>query len=128
MPERTSERNLENCPTTGCPTCLFFAPGADTSRDALPTLAIETRSPDQAGSELRTKCRFFRQNGVAACWLLDPKTRTAEIFEGDRDGERLGADGVLETACMPGFSLPLRELFAVLDESDESAPLTPREH
>jgi len=106
-------------PNYRLPDVSFFASGADTSRDALPTLAIEVRSPDQTLAELRTKCRFFRDNGTLACWLVDPKSRSVEVFEGDIDGERIGVDGVLETACMPGFSLPLRELFAVLTENDE---------
>jgi hypothetical protein len=38
------------------------------------------------------------------------------VFEGDRDGEPVSADGILETAVMPGFSLSLSGLFAVLDK------------
>ncbi len=67
-------------------------------------------------AELRRKCRSFRANGVDACWLIDPMSRAAEVFEGDRDAEMLPSDGTLETAVMPGFSLPLADLFAVLDK------------
>lgn len=107
---------LGELPNYRLPDVSFFAPESDTSRDALPTLAVEVRSPDQTMAELRRKCRFFRENGTAACWLIDPQSRTAEIFEGERDGERLNSNGALETSSMPGFSLPLGELFAVLDE------------
>jgi Uma2 family endonuclease len=107
---------LGELPNYRLPDVSFFAPGADTSKDALPSLAVEIRSDDQTLTELRKKCRFFRENGVTTCWLIDPKSRTAEIFEGERDAENIGVDGVLESACMPGFSLPLPELFAVLDD------------
>lgn len=102
-------------PNYRVPDDSFWEPGYKGSDD-LPTLAVEVRSPDQTLAELRRKCRFFRENGTFACWLIDPNSRTVEIFEGERDGERLGPDEILESACMPGFSLPLAQLFAVLDD------------
>jgi Uma2 family endonuclease len=110
---------LVELPNYRLPDVSFFAPGVGTGRDAVPTLAVEIRSPDQTMAELRRKCRFFRENGVEACWLIDPRSRTAEVFEGDRDAEQLVRDGVLTAACMPGFSLPLPELFAILGDDDE---------
>ena len=98
------------------PDVSFWKPGYEGGDDDPPTLAIEIRSPDQALAEPRRKCRFFRENGVEACWIIDPKSRTAEVFEGERDGERIGADGSLATGCMPGFELPLTELFMVIGE------------
>ncbi len=83
--------------------------------DSVPSLVIEVRSPGQTVAELRRKCRSFRANGVDVCWLIDPMARTVEVFEGDRDAEQLAADGVLEATVMPGFSLALSDLFAVLD-------------
>lgn len=84
-------------------------------RSQPPTLAIEVRSPDQPLATLRDKCRAFRSNGVDVCWLIDPVARWVEVFEGTREGVRIAADAVLETPAMPGFSLPLSDLFAVLD-------------
>lgn len=97
------------------PDASFWRSDRTFGTDSLPSLAIEVRSPDQAMAELRRKCRVLRANGVDCCWLIDPYERTVEVFEGDRDGERLASDGVLETSVMPGFALPLSELFAVLD-------------
>ena len=102
-------------PNYRIPDVSFWMPGYEGGDDDLPTLAIEIRSPDQSLAELRTKCRFFRENGVEACWIFDPENRTAEVFEGDRDADPIGADWTLTTACMPGFALPLADLFAVLD-------------
>ncbi len=97
------------------PDTAYWAPGRVWSDDSLPSLAVEVRSPGQTMAELRRKCRSFRANGVDTCWLIDPVSRTAEVFEGDRDAEQLPADGSLESAVMPGFSLSLAELFAALD-------------
>lgn len=97
------------------PDTAYWAPGRANDDDSTPTLAVEVRSPGQSMAELREKCRQFRDGGVDVCWLIDPEARAAEIFEGDRDGEPVPTDGALESLFMPGFSLPLRELFAVLD-------------
>lgn len=97
------------------PDSSFWGPGRPRANGAPPSLAIEVRSPDQTMAELRRKCRSFRENGVDACWLMDPVGRTVEVSEGDLDAHPLPADGALECAVMPGFSLALTALFAVLD-------------
>jgi Uma2 family endonuclease len=81
-----------------------------------PTLAVEVRSPDESLADQRDKCRYFRAYGVDVCWLIDPETRRVEVFEGGRDAEPLPHDAVLTSGYLPGFALPLAELFAVLDE------------
>ncbi len=97
------------------PDNAYWVAGRDSGSDSTPSVAIEVRSKDQSIRGLRDKCRAFRRNGVDVCWLIDPHARTVEVFEGDRDAEQLAADGTLETVIMPGFSLPLADLFAVLD-------------
>ena len=62
--------------------------------------------------------RDYRRHGTDACWLVHPKTRTVEIFEGDRDGDVPGEGATLTAAALPGFELSLRELFAVIDEEE----------
>jgi len=97
------------------PDLSYWAPGRPSGDDSLPTLAVEVRSPGQTAAELRAKCRFFRRNGVEACWLVDPEARTVEVFEGGQDGAVLAEPATLTSAHLPGFALPLRELFAVLE-------------
>jgi Uma2 family endonuclease len=93
----------------------YYAPGSPMENDDLPTLAIEVRSPDETMAAQRRKCRRYREAGVPVCWLIDPISRSVEVFEGARDGERLPADGTLASPHIPGFALPLSELFAVID-------------
>jgi Uma2 family endonuclease len=81
-----------------------------------PTLAVEVRSAGQSSSLLRGKCEFYRRNGVDAAWLVDPESRTVEVFEEGREGVVLRDDATLTSPVLPDFELPLRELFAVLDE------------
>jgi Uma2 family endonuclease len=97
------------------PDTAYWAPGRPNEDDSTPTLAVEVRSPRQSMGELREKCRQFRDGGVDVCWLIDPEARSVEVFEGARDAEPLPAGGALESAFLPGFSLPLSDLFSVLD-------------
>ncbi|MBI2764496.1 MAG: Uma2 family endonuclease [Chloroflexi bacterium] len=100
------------------PDAVYYAPGkpqGDDDRSLPPTLAIEIRSKDETMAAQRQKCRDMRENGVDVCWLIDPETRTAEVFDGSADGEPVPAGSKLESPYLPGFSLALDELFSVLD-------------
>jgi len=97
------------------PDAAYWSPGRFSGDDSVPSLVVEVRSADQTLAELRRKCRTLRANGVACCWLIDPVSRTAEVFDGDRDGERIDADGALESDTMPGLRVELREVFAVTE-------------
>ena len=107
---------LGELPNYRLPDMSYWAPGRQYGGGAVPTLAAEVRSPSQTMGELREKCRFFRRNGVDVCWLIDPESRTAEIFEGERDAEAVPAGGTLGSGYLPGFELRLEQLFAILDE------------
>ncbi len=97
----------------------YWAPGKPQGDDLVslpPTLAIEIRSPEQTMRQLRDKCRFYRANDVDACWLIDPEGREVEVFHDEHDGRRVPSGGVLTSSSLPGFSLRLSDLFALLDD------------
>ena len=79
-----------------------------------PTLAVEVWSPGETMDSQRAKCRYYRRYGVDIAWLIDPQSRTVEVFEGEPDGVLLAADGSLQSVLLPGFELPLLDLFAAL--------------
>jgi Uma2 family endonuclease len=100
------------------PDIVYWAPGkheGDNYRQLRPTLAVEIRSPGHSLVELQRKCRAMRANGVDECWLIDPERREAFVFDDHRDGTRLEPDATLQSDLLPGFSLPLHELWAALD-------------
>jgi len=48
--------------------------------------------------------------------LIDPDGRSAEVFAGEgADGRGLGPEDHLEAVALPGLSLSLAALFAVLE-------------
>lgn len=100
------------------PDLVYWAPGKPQGDDNVslpPTLAVEILSPGQPFQDLRDKCRFYRANGVDAAWAVDPDTRTVETFDAGSDGTTLTETDTLTSSALPGFELPLGELFAALD-------------
>jgi Uma2 family endonuclease len=97
------------------PDTAFWLPGIPSGNDSLPTVVVETRSPNQTIVSQRRKCRMYREAGVPIAWLIDPIRRVVEVFEGDRDADPLPSDGVLSSPLLPGFELPIRDIWAALD-------------
>ena len=97
------------------PDTAFYVAGSPQGNEVSPTLAIEVWSPGETMNAQRAKCRMWREHGIPVVWLFDPRTRTAEVFDADHDGDVFAAPHVLVTDQLPGFALPLAELFAVLD-------------
>jgi len=54
-----------------------------------PDFLIEIRSPGQRVQPLREKMEEYIANGVALGWLIDPVSKTVEIYRPERDSEVL---------------------------------------
>ena len=107
---------LGDLPNYRLPDLSYWKPEIRRGDEAPPTLAVEVRSKGQTLAELRRKCEFLRSTGVEACWLIDPSSRVVELYEGRDRGKRID---VLAADCLPGFELPVGDLFAVIDDSGE---------
>ena len=95
------------------PDLAYWAPGKPVGDSAFfpPTLAIEIVSDDQSVPALRDKCRQYLARGVDVCWLIDPKKRTVETFEGDTESRLMTEGDTLVSAFLPGFTEPVSDLF-----------------
>jgi Uma2 family endonuclease len=97
------------------PDMAYWLPGIPSGNDSLPTVATEVRSPGQTIASQRRKCRTYREAGVPIAWFIDPLRRVVEVFEGDLDAEPLPPEGVLRSDLLPGFELPVADLWTLLD-------------
>ncbi len=62
---------------------------------------------------IHRKLRQYFEAGVKEVWLVDPEAREVEIWTGPTIPDHaLARDAVLESALLPGFKLPLEDLFA----------------
>jgi len=79
----------------------------------IPEIAAEVLSPTEKPGAIHRKLGQYFKAGVKEVWLIDPETRTAEIWTGPTLPESaLQDDDALTSPLLPGFHLPLKDLFA----------------
>jgi len=79
----------------------------------IPEIAAEVLSPSETPRMIHRKLKQYFEAGVKEVWIIDPESSTAEIWTGPRlpDHELMLTDA-LSSPLLPGFALPLAELFA----------------
>ena len=84
--------------------------------DLAPDLAVEVLSPGNTPREMARKRREYFAAGVRLVWQVEPEARTAEVYTTPDQCTLLHEEDTLHGgAVLPGFVLPLREVFAELD-------------
>jgi Uma2 family endonuclease len=82
----------------------------------VPDIAVEVFSAGNTEAELKRKRREYFKAGVQLVWVIYPKKRTAAVYSAVDDPTRLGEGDTLDGGdVLPGFKLPLAELFSELD-------------
>jgi Uma2 family endonuclease len=80
-----------------------------------PDLAVEILSPNDSAREIVVRVMDFLGAKVPLIWVVDPYTRSVQIFRADGTGAWLHQTGELSGEnVLPGFACRLEELFAVL--------------
>lgn len=83
-----------------------------------PALAVEVLSEGNTPKEMARKLKEYFFAGVLLVWFVDPDKRTVEVFTAPDCSTTLTENQTLDGgAILPGFSLPLRELFARVKRS-----------
>jgi Uma2 family endonuclease len=84
--------------------------------DLVPDLAVEILRPDNTTDEIRRKRDDYFTRGTQLVWIIDPRVRTVEVFTAPTVSTLLQQTDTLDGGTvLPGFTLPLQQLFAVLD-------------
>ena len=90
----------------------------ESSCEGAPDLVIEVLSPGTRRLDLGDKRELYAAAGVAEYWAVDGEADEVQVFRLKNDGAydraaRLAEEDAdaLETPLLPGFSLPLAELF-----------------
>jgi Uma2 family endonuclease len=86
-----------------------------------PDLAIEVLSQSNTAAEMARKCREYFAAGGQLVWLVDPETRTVDVYTAPEQSTRLHETQILTGGTvLPGFTLTLQDLFAELDRQERS--------
>lgn len=78
----------------------------------MPDLAVEIKSPDDSLKDLRDKANYSLLHGTRLVWLVDPAKRLIIVLTLDDEEILLENDTLDGGDVLPGFRLPLREIFA----------------
>jgi Uma2 family endonuclease len=77
-----------------------------------PDLVIEVVSPNDTVPGLWAKIEDYWAAGIPLIWVLDPETRTVEVFRPDRSSVRLRMSDALDGGnVLPGFSCAVASIF-----------------
>jgi Uma2 family endonuclease len=82
----------------------------------VPNLAAEVLSKSNTRKEMEIKRTEYFNAGVELVWEIDPKKRTVIVYTSPEDFTTLTIDDTLDGGTvLPGFELPLKDLFGELD-------------
>ncbi len=80
--------------------------------DVAPELVVEILSPEDRPGEVTAKIREYLAVGVDRVWLVDRRRRQVRIYRSPEQVEILEiGDTLRDDDVLPGFALPLSELF-----------------
>jgi Uma2 family endonuclease len=83
----------------------------------VPNLAVEVLSRTNTAGEMAAKRRDYFAAGVQQVWEIDDVRRVAMVYHSPTDFELIGQDDRIDGGViLPGFQLPLAELFADFDQ------------
>jgi Uma2 family endonuclease len=77
-----------------------------------PDLVVEVVSPSDRYSDVKLKARMWLDHGSRMVWIVDPEDRQVEIITATSAAELTVRDRLEGGEVLPGFALPLSELFA----------------
>lgn len=84
----------------------------DQEIEGAPEIAAEILSPSNTRRAMHHKLAQFFASGCQLVWIIDPQTRTVEVWESPAGPSRtLRESDALETPLLPGFTYPIAKLF-----------------
>jgi Uma2 family endonuclease len=81
-----------------------------------PALAVEVLSESNTRAEMERKRREYFGSGTQLVWIVDPRSETVGVYTDPTTHTTLTtADTLTGGAVLPGFGVPVAELFSYLD-------------
>ncbi|MCY4063480.1 MAG: Uma2 family endonuclease [Chloroflexi bacterium] len=76
-----------------------------------PDLAVEVISPSNEAEDIHHKIRQLLAAGTALVWIVYPRTRTVEVHSHSGSATLESGDFLSGGDVLPGFEIPVREIF-----------------
>lgn len=79
----------------------------------VPDLVVEVVSPSDRIVQVLSKVVMWLEAGVLVVWVVDPRAETVAVYTNESPPTVLRNDDILDGGTvLPGFSMPVREIFA----------------
>jgi Uma2 family endonuclease len=86
--------------------------GSTTLIEGVPELLVEILSPNDTVEQIDEKIDAYLDAGIALVWIIDPRRRTAMIYQPGKQPRLVTENDDLEGGdVLPGFSVRFAELF-----------------
>lgn len=89
----------------------------DSLVDVAPDLAVEVISPSNKVADMHRKIRQLLAAGTALVWIVHPETRTVEVHTRSGATTFEGDDVLSGGDVLPGFRIPVRDIFPTPETS-----------
>jgi Uma2 family endonuclease len=79
----------------------------------VPDVCAEVLSPSETPARVHRKLRQYFAAGVREVWLIDPEAQAVEVWiSSNLPDHELTVGQALTSALLPGFAVPLQDLFS----------------
>lgn len=83
-----------------------------------PDLVVEILSPTTAYYDLKEKFKAYARHGVKEYWIVDPKDKSIEVYEGKegkfKQTQRIEEEGKVRSIVLEGFEVEIKDIFTDL--------------
>jgi Uma2 family endonuclease len=80
----------------------------------MPDVAIEVKCPGDSYASMRERAAYYLAHSARLVWILYPAKGLVEVYRQSADSDILtGVDTLQGEEVLPGFTLPVREIFAL---------------
>ena len=80
--------------------------------EVVPDLVVEIASPSDSRREVHDKAHMWLNHGVRLVWVVQPETRTIDVYRSDEPIATLGDEDSLDGLdVLPGFSCEVSAVF-----------------
>ena len=95
--------------------------------ETVPDLVVEVVSPSDSRREVHDKAHMWLNHGVRLVWVVQPESRTVDVYRPDEEiatlGERDSLDGL---DVLPGFTCDVSAVFGPQPAAERPGPEQPQ--
>ena len=95
--------------------------------EVVPDLVVEVASPSDSQREVHDKAHMWLNHGVRLVWVVQPESRTVDVYRPDEEIVTLGEQDALDGLdVLPGFTCDVSAVFGPQPAAERPGPEQPQ--